>query len=186
MFEGEPDILTLSKNSDSFNVFLKKSQENYRISNSIDGMMGSLALNLASTLHELGKDGEAVEVFQRSLKLNPNDFGLFNNLGNSLNSMGRNKEAVEVYQRGIRLNPNHFALYNGLGNVLGDIGRYEEAVEAYNKGLELNPSNSVLQENLRKTLEDLARKEQIYHFRWGLYDCVVKQVRMFDRVYCFK
>lgn len=165
MFEGEPNILTLAKNSDCFNVFLKKDHKNYRISNSVDAMMSSLALNLASTLHELGKDGEAVEVFQRSLKLNPNDFGLFNNLGNSLNSMGRNKEAVEVYQRGIRLNPNHFALYNGLGNVLGDIGRYEEAVEAYNKGLELNPSNSVLQENLRKTLEDLARKEQIYHFR---------------------
>lgn len=160
MFEGEPNILTLAKNSDCFNVFLKKDHKNYRISNSIDGMMGSLAVNMASILQELGNDEEAIKVYQKTLKCNSNDFGLYNNLGNALFCIGRYKEAVESYQKGLRLNPNHYASYNGLGNALCGIGRDEEAVEAYIKGLELNPQNPVLQHNLRKILEDLQEKNK--------------------------
>jgi tetratricopeptide (TPR) repeat protein len=48
-------------------------------------------------LRKLGKDKEAIESFEQSLKINPNNVKALYNMGVSLNRIGRKNDAITVY-----------------------------------------------------------------------------------------
>ncbi len=155
IFEGNPDLLTLAKNSDSFNVVYKVGKENYNISGSSDAVMASLMNYLGSILLNAGKPQEAMEMFGMGLEINPKGAIFYNNLGNALCALGQNEEAVDLYRQGIELQPYASMLYTNLGITLRELGRDEEAIEVYKKGLELNPDNTNLFKNYKKLADYL-------------------------------
>src|SRR5439155_1253908 len=81
----------------------------------------------------------AIEAYERSLKLRPDDAATLNNLGNSLDHRGRAAEraekavwfdrAIEAYERSLKLRPDDADTLNNLGNSLDHRGRAAEPTE---------------------------------------------------------
>src|SRR5204863_477504 len=69
--------------------------------------------NLALTLQERGRDGEAIAAYERALELQPDHADALNNAGFLLQEEGRGREAMELYRRSLEANPRFArAAYN--------------------------------------------------------------------------
>ncbi len=129
MFEGNPDILMLANNFDSFNIYLKSLSMYLNVSSSPEAKMSALMRNLASILGDLGEYEQAVKILRKALELTPNRYDLYNNLAVLLCECGREEESIEIFKKGIELNPDYFWLYINLGKSLSRLGREKEARE---------------------------------------------------------
>lgn len=96
---------------------------------------------LGESLRMLGRDGEAIEIYRKGIKINKNDDDLYLRLGILLKSSGIYDEAEETYREGIRINPRNKDLYNNLVELLSGNERYKEAVEVYREGIRINPGD---------------------------------------------
>lgn len=96
--------------------------------------------NMGILLSQHNRNGEALEHFQESVRLNPKGGEGFRNLGNSLQMAGRNAEAIEAFRQAVWLSPqdpeNHFRL--GYAYLLA--GNVDLAFQEYNLLLRLNSS----------------------------------------------
>ena len=70
---------------------------------------------------------KAVEKFQASLKLAPDNANTWNGLGWASLNAGRVREAEQAFQKVIALEPGHPAALNGLGQIYLSQRRYEQA-----------------------------------------------------------
>ena len=102
--------------------------------------------------HKRKKYDEAVGSFTEAIKLNPNDYSLFNNRGVSYHTKGDYEKAIADYTKSIELNPYHFSAYNNRGAAYEDLGLIEQAVVDYRKAFELDPDNKTAKRNLEKIL----------------------------------
>ncbi len=94
-----------------------------------------------SFLYDQGKYQEAIDCYDKALRVNPNNKYALNGKGIALNSQGKYQEAIEYYDKALRVNPNYFeALYNK-GFALKKIGKYQEAIEYYDKTLVIDPNH---------------------------------------------
>ena len=85
---------------------------------------------------------EAIEDYDKVIKLNSNDAGYYNGRGSAKYSLGEYKESIEDYNKAIELNPNKVSYYNKRGNGKYKLGEYKESIEDYNKAVELSPNNA--------------------------------------------
>lgn len=94
--------------------------------------------NMGILLSQHNRNGEAIEHFQESIRLNPEGVEGYRNLGNSLQMAGRNAEAIEAFRRAVSINPydpeSHFRL--GYAYLLG--GNSSLAYQEYDQLLRLN------------------------------------------------
>jgi len=96
------------------------------------------ALNRKGNILSLiGRDEEALELFERVLELGPDEPLLadvaLNNKANVLRILGRTEEALVAYDRALMIEPGNVMALNNKGNVYSDLGRDEEALEMYEK-----------------------------------------------------
>ncbi|AEM20745.1 TPR domain-containing protein [Brachyspira intermedia PWS/A] len=84
---------------------------------------------------------EAIEDFNRAIKLDPNNSDAYLNRGISKSDLGNDKEAIEDFNRAIELEPDNSDAYLNRGISKSDLGNDKEAIEDYNKSIELNPYN---------------------------------------------
>jgi tetratricopeptide (TPR) repeat protein len=82
-----------------------------------------LALILASQ----GKSDEAILLYKKAVKINPDLWGTQINLGNTLWRQGQLDEAIDRYREAIRSNPDYVRAYYGLSYVLSQKGQQAEA-----------------------------------------------------------
>ncbi len=75
--------------------------------------------------------GEALEVFDRLVSLNPEIPEAWNNRGVALFRLGRSEEALESYNRALSLDPENLEALRNKGFVLRSMGRLEEALDCY-------------------------------------------------------
>ncbi|AKB83995.1 hypothetical protein MSBR3_3417 [Methanosarcina barkeri 3] len=102
---------------------------------------------------------ELSKVFDKILKLAPEDGYALSSKGYSLISLKMYEEAVETFSKLLELNPeNEFAL-SRKGSALFLIGKYEEAIEVLNKALEINPEDEFALSNKGYSLILLGRCE---------------------------
>ncbi len=91
----------------------------------------------------LKQDKEAVDDFNLSIQLSPENATVYNNRGNALMDLGHPDEAVKDFDRAIALSPNYGAAYNNRGNAHTALGQYEPAFQDFRKAVELMPASSV-------------------------------------------
>ncbi len=99
-----------------------------------------------------GHNGEAVELIEKSISLNPDNAAAQSNLGVVLNKLDRNVESANACRAALRLEPdNAESLYN-LGNAL--IGTQQPALAAasYRRALKLKPDYAEAMNNLGSAL----------------------------------
>ena len=92
-------------------------------------------------LSEKEKIKGAIDAFNASLKLKPDNPDVYYNLGLVYDRlMGDVEKAVLNYEAAIDLNKGHFDAYNALGDIYARSGKPDEALEKYQKAVTINPN----------------------------------------------
>jgi protein O-GlcNAc transferase len=130
------------------------------------------ALHLLGVLaHQLGRNGQAVELISRAITQNRRVPAFHNNLGNALKALGKLAEAVQSYRRALDLKPEYAeALYN-LGVTLQQQEDWPEAAAFYKRALKLNPHHAEAHNNLGNVLQAQGRLEEAVCAYRGALSC---------------
>ena len=109
---------------------------------------------LGRTKYNENRFAEAINAFQRCLKLDPQNVKAEDNLGLSLAGLGRNEEAAAAYDQAIAWQAESLTKnpgpYVDLGSLLIDENRPQEAVTLLRRAIEIAPRESRAHELLGK------------------------------------
>jgi tetratricopeptide (TPR) repeat protein len=99
-----------------------------------------LALNnLGIVLRNENRLPEAIQLYEESLRYDPNYAETHNNLGVALKAEGKTQEAIEQYLIAIRIKPDYADAYDNYGNALRAQGKLSDAVAQIEQSLRLEP-----------------------------------------------
>ncbi len=115
---------------------------------------------LAISLLGEGRIDEAIEHFQRSLEIEPDDAPNHFGLGRALASQGRTDEAIEHFQEAVNLDPNHAEAHSNLGIALDGKGKTDEALEHFRQAVAIAPEYVEGLRNLGKALADRQQSDE--------------------------
>ena len=82
-------------------------------------------------LAERGELDDAIALFRRALRCQPDLAEAFNNLGNALRSQGRFQQAAEHLERALAIAPDYAEARHNLGIVFARERRHEEAISQF-------------------------------------------------------
>jgi tetratricopeptide (TPR) repeat protein len=116
--------------------------------------------NLASILHALGREDEALEACTRGLALAQDNPAAHSILGNILAALGEPERALGHYRIALALDPGNVAATSNLAGVLVRLGHLEEALAMDRAALALAPASPELAMNEGVTLMRLGRLEE--------------------------
>jgi tetratricopeptide (TPR) repeat protein len=121
--------------------------------------------NLGFWFSNQGRMAEAMEEYEKSLKINPNYEDALNNMGYALANLKRYPEAIGYYLAALRVHPDHAEVHNNLGNALSETGQIEEAMKHYRATLKQVPTHANAHNNLGIALAMQGKlDEAIPHF----------------------
>ena len=86
---------------------------------------------------------EAIDDFNKSIQLAPDNATVYNNRGNALMDLGHPDEALKDFDRAITLSPNYGAARNNRGNARMQLAQYDPAFQDFRKAVELMPQDAV-------------------------------------------
>jgi protein O-mannosyl-transferase len=96
--------------------------------------------NLASALAEKGKMEEAIDNYNKAIRIKPDLYVSYSGRGLAYDRLGQDQRAVEDYNHAILLKPDYAEAYFNRGNSYDELGRYQQAINDYNEAIRLNPS----------------------------------------------
>ncbi|MFX1419221.1 MAG: tetratricopeptide repeat protein [Promethearchaeota archaeon] len=103
---------------------------------------------------------KAKQIFERIIKLNPQDYRAHYNLGIAYFNLGQIKDAKISFKMALKIKPDYkYCIYN-LGLVYESKEKYEEALKYYERVLEIDPNFSyalTAQSQIRRILDQLKR-----------------------------
>ena len=107
---------------------------------------------------ESSSPGQAREIYQRLLHLQPDHVDALVNYGRLLHEDGAPAAAEQQYRKALEIDPEHETAAFNLGVALEDLGRFRDAIEAYQRALELDPQNADAHFNLAGLYERRGEK----------------------------
>lgn len=114
-----------------------------------------------AVLHQIdGNVDQAIESYNRALKLNPQFLGGQVNLANLYNSIGKNDEAEKLFREAIRLSPENGELHYSLGLLLAEKKNLKAAAEHLELATKFNPEHSRIHYNYSLVLQQLGQDEK--------------------------
>jgi tetratricopeptide (TPR) repeat protein len=113
--------------------------------------------NLGGWFITLHRTPEAIQEFERVVRLQSDYEEAYDNLGSALLETGRAEEARAAFESAIRLNPASPQAHNNLANALIKLGRQPEAVAQYEEALRLKPDSAAMHYNLGSLLLQLGQ-----------------------------
>ena len=99
----------------------------------------------------------AIDDFNQSIQLSPENATVYNNRGNALMDLGHPEEAIKDFDRAIQLSPTYGAAYINRGNAYAALGQYDVAFQSFRKAAEFLPQNAVPFNGRGRTHEELQR-----------------------------
>ena len=95
---------------------------------------------LAILLQISGRSSEAAQLYERILKLEPEDVITINNLAWIIGEVqGKPEQALDLALRGLEIAPNYYDLIDTCGVLYYRLGRFDKAINNFNKCIELYP-----------------------------------------------
>ncbi len=92
----------------------------------------------------------AVKIYEKVVKKNPEDDVAFFYLGRSYNKLNEDDKAAKALRQAVKLNPDNGEYQTELAESLINIAEYDEAVRALKKALELDENNLQAEELLER------------------------------------
>lgn len=121
----------------------------------------ALQAKLASLLAGLGRDTEALPLYQRWIAANPDDVEAAHDLGCLLQDMGREDDALQAFEAVVKLHPKHIPTVKKLAESCIRAGLHERALELY-KGMHDEDHDHYTLENYALLAESLDRHEELF------------------------
>jgi tetratricopeptide (TPR) repeat protein len=116
------------------------------------GNEAAVYVNLGAVFFEDGMLDEAIVLFQRAIRLKPDDSDAHSNLGGVYLSKNRVDDAIKELDSAVRINPNNAEAHNNLGSAYLRKARHELAIAEYKEALRLRPDFEDAQKNLQTLL----------------------------------
>ena len=96
----------------------------------------------ANLLEKLGKDQEALAIYDELLSIDPSDFKILTKKANLLEKLGKDQEALAIYDELLSIHPSRIVTLNKKALLLQKTGNDENALALYNKVLEIDNFNA--------------------------------------------
>ena len=103
---------------------------------------------------------QAVENYNKAIKINPNYAQAYNNLGATLHKRNKISDAINSFKKATSLKPNFAEPFNNLGNIMFELGNFEEALSYFERTIEIKPDFEIIFANLGKTYLELGKKKE--------------------------
>ncbi len=103
----------------------------------------TLMARLGDIYFERGEYFQAVQEYEKVLKLAPEDIDTYNDLGLSYHFTSRPEDAVNSFRKGIEKDPSFQRIWLSLGYVQASNGNMEDARQALEKAIEIDPASGV-------------------------------------------
>lgn len=110
--------------------------------------------NLALSLHEQGKVGPAMPLYEQALKMDPENPSVRINFARGLMNVGQGERALAEAQRGVEIQPENGMGWFIMGTIHQSLGHREEAASAMTKAVHLMPGHMEANFLLARTLFD--------------------------------
>jgi tetratricopeptide (TPR) repeat protein len=94
-----------------------------------------------TALANLGKYDQAIECFDKAIKINPNEPKIWYTKGTALANLGKYDQAIECFDKG-SIEPNNQNIHIDKGTALHYLGKYEQSIECFDKAIKINPNES--------------------------------------------
>ena len=94
--------------------------------------------NLAFGLHGSDRLEEALDVYDRILTIQPDDWILWNNWGNALYNLKRYPESIPKFVVALEKNPDYEISWNNIGNALEKMHLYPESLPFHKRAIEID------------------------------------------------
>jgi tetratricopeptide (TPR) repeat protein len=92
----------------------------------------------------------AVKIYEKVVKKNPEDDTAFFYLGRSYNKLNEDDKAAKALRQAVKLNPDNVEYQTELAESLINIAEYTEAIRALKKALEMDENNLQAEELLER------------------------------------
>lgn len=116
------------------------------------------ALHLMGVIrNQQGRPEEALGLFQKAIKANPNVAAFHSNLGNAYMALGQTGAAEASFRKAIQLKPDFAEAHNNLGQSYMERKRYEDAEPLFRKAVDCRPDFPEAHDNLGIVLRELGR-----------------------------
>ena len=131
----------------------------------------AMVWNLLALGHRYsGNVQEARKIYDRLLKLNPDNFLLNTNAGNLFLSIGKLNDAVECFNKALETEPDHITTLEAAAIALGDLGQAEKAKEYFRRVIEIDENYQSARYHLARILvREQSYREAIDHFELTEY-----------------
>ena len=108
--------------------------------NNVAEMHNALACNkIGNDANDAGNYTFAVDVFTKSIELNPNDGYTYYCRAGAYSKLSEHDKAIEDYSKAVALNPQDVYSHFLRGNQYSELGDLDKAMEDFNKMIELYP-----------------------------------------------
>ena len=84
---------------------------------------------------------QALQYFDRSLEIDPNNVSALTNKGSILSLEGNNTGALQYFDRSLEIDPNNVSALTNKVVALTFLGNYSEAIQYTDKTLQIDPKN---------------------------------------------
>jgi tetratricopeptide (TPR) repeat protein len=121
---------------------------------------GHAGCGLAGVLAYQGRVPEAIQVFEKALRISPDDANGHSRLGFALVRTGKIPEAIEHYEQALRINPDYAEAHNDLASIYLAEGKPSDAIRHYEQALRIKPDYAEMHYNLGFTLEKVGRTQE--------------------------
>ncbi|MBC8355509.1 MAG: tetratricopeptide repeat protein [Planctomycetes bacterium] len=123
---------------------------------------GQLNYHAAKVYETQGNVAGAMELYQKSLNMSPNDVRSMIGYARLLDRHGNFREAERYYLRAVELEPNNVVALNDLGMIYARQGMYDEALTPLNQAVLLQPANQRYCNNIAIVLLDADRTDEAF------------------------
>jgi tetratricopeptide (TPR) repeat protein len=116
--------------------------------------------NKAWDLFKQSKYNEAIQAYDKAIRLKPDYEDAWFNKGTILDKLGKYDEAIQAYDKAIQLKPDDEAAWFNKGTILDKQSKYDEAIQAYDKAIQLKPDDEAAWFNKGNALYDQKKYDE--------------------------
>lgn len=115
-------------------------------------------------LERMGRLSQAIDFYERAVRFDPNDAGVYYNLGMVAWKLDMLDGAERLYRIALSMEPTSAEATINLAGVLRDQGRFSDSIEILRAAIYANPDNPLFWNSLGTTLLDSNDPEQAITF----------------------